>query len=177
MKKLTLICTLLIWLNVALAADKTIYKYTDEHGVTHYSEKKLNDHYKKVDLPPLSVVESTPASPDTSRQTLSDEDPMAAGSDTDISLTAPQPSENIWGSGGDLRVAVSPLSEIQKQKYQIQFMLNDQKTTPGDEASHTFKLVPRGTHQVQAFLITRGQNAVVGKTDKITVYMHQASKK
>ncbi len=177
MKRLTLICALFIGLNGALAAEKTIYKYTDEHGVTHYSEKKLNDNYKKADLPELSVVESVPPSPDANTQSSANEEPMAAGSDTDITLIKPQPKENLWGTGGDLAVAVTPLSEAQKQKYQIQFALNSDKTPPGDEASHTFKLVPRGTHQVQAFLVTRGQNAVVGKTDKITVYMHQASKK
>lgn len=176
MKKLTLIFIVFIWLNVASAADKTIYKYTDEHGVTHYSEKKLNDNYKEADLPELSVVESVQPSPQSTSQST-DENPDATGGDTDISLTEPQANENIWGSGGDLKVAVAPLSEVQKQKYQIQFMLNDQKTTPGDDNSHTFKLVPRGTHQVQAFLVTRGQYAVAGKTDQITVYMHQASKK
>jgi len=176
MKKLSLICTLLMGLNIALAADKTIYKYTDEHGVTHYSEKKLNDNYKEADLPELSVVESVQPSPDSTSQST-EENPDAAGNDTDIRLTEPQAEENIWGSGGDLKVAVAPLSEVQKQKYQIQFILNDQKTTPGDANSHTFKLVPRGTHQVQAFLVTRGQYAVAGKTDQITVYMHQASKK
>lgn len=177
MKKLTLICTVLFWLNIAVAADKTIYKYTDEHGVTHYSETKLNDNYKEADLPKLSVVESVPPSPDTSNPSTTDEDPMTAGSDTDITLTKPQPNENLWGTGGNLEVAVMPLSEMQKQKYLVQFVLNEQKTAPGEESSHTFKLVPRGTHQVQALLVTRGQNAVVGKTDKITVYMHQASKK
>ncbi|MCX7545928.1 DUF4124 domain-containing protein [Marinicella gelatinilytica] len=176
MKKLTLICTLLIWLNVALAADKTIYKYTDEHGVTHYSETKLNDNYKEADLPKLSVVESVPSSSNTTSQS-SAEEPMDTGNDTDIHLIAPQAGENIWGSGGDLTVAVAPLSEIQKQKYKIQFVLNNEKTTPDDQTSHTFKLVPRGEHQVQALLITRGQYAVAGQTSQITVYMHQASKK
>lgn len=177
MKKTTLICTLLLTMTTVMAAEKTIYKYTDEHGVTHYSEKKLNDNYKPADLPELSVVESVPPSPDTSGQSATDEDPMAAGSDTDIRLIKPQPKENLWGTGGDLEVAVEPLSESQKQKYLLQFVLNDQKTEPGDEPRHTFKLVPRGTHQVQAFLVTRGQYAVAGKTNKITVYMHQASKK
>jgi hypothetical protein len=176
MKKLSLICTLLMGFNVALAADKTIYKYTDEHGVTHYSEKKLNDNYKEADLPKLSVVESVQPSSDSTSQST-EENPDTTANDTDITLTEPQANENIWGSGGDLKVAVTPLSESQKQKYQIQFILNDQKTTPGDDNSHTFKLVPRGTHQVQAFLVTRGQYAVAGKTNQITVYMHQASKK
>ncbi len=177
MKNISLICTLLLTVSMVMAGEKTIYKYTDEHGVTHYSEKKLNENYKEADLPELSVVESVPPSPDANMPSSSNEEPMAAGSDTDITLIKPQPKENLWGTGGDLVVAVTPLSEIQKQKYQLQFALNNQKTPPGDEASHTFKLVPRGTHQVQAFLVTRGQHAVVGKTDKITVYMHQASKK
>ena len=177
MKNATIIYILLFTVTSVAAAEKTIYKYTDEHGVTHYSEKKLNDNYKEADLPELSVVESVPPSPDANTQSSANVEPMAAGSDTDISLIKPQPKENLWGTGGDLDVTVTPLSEMQKQKYQIQFALNSEKTPPGDEASHTFKLVPRGTHQVQAFLVTRGQHAVVGKTDKITVYMHQASKK
>ncbi|KAA3643624.1 MAG: DUF4124 domain-containing protein [Proteobacteria bacterium] len=176
MKKLSLICTVLIWLNVAIATDKIIYKYTDEHGVIHYSEKKLNDNYKEADLPKLSVVESVPPSPDVTSQS-STEEPMDTEQETNITLIKPIANENIWGSGGDLEVAVMPLSEMQKQKYQIQFVLNDQKSTPGDQTSHVFKLVPRGTHQVQALLLTRGQNTVAGKTEKITVYMHQASKK
>jgi len=176
MKKLTLFCSLLFWLNVSLAAEKTIYKYTDESGVTHYSETKLNDNYKPVDLPSLSVVESV--KPSVSQRTTNNEVSREELVDeTKITLTKPVAGENIWGSGGKLEVEVAPLSELQQQKYRIQFVMDDKKSEPSDVTSHVFELVDRGSHQVQALLISRGQYKVAGESDKITVYMHQASKK
>ena len=47
--------------------EKKIYKYTDENGVTHYTETKPNDDYKEADLPPLSIISSTPV---TSNSTI-----------------------------------------------------------------------------------------------------------
>ena len=39
---------------------KKIYKYTDENGVTHYTETKPNDNYEEADLPELSIIPSAP---------------------------------------------------------------------------------------------------------------------
>ncbi len=176
MIRILLITCLFAWFSPLLSAEKTIYKYTDENGVTHYSETQLNDNYKPADLPPISVVDSV--NPTVSqRSAVNNNTSKDIADETQITLTQPTAGENLWGTGGTLTVAVAPLSELQQLKYLIQFVMDDKKSEPGDSNSYAFELVERGSHQVQALLISRGQHKVAGESEKITVFMHQASKK
>lgn len=161
--------------------EKKIYKYTDENGVTHYTETKPSEDYEEADLPPLSVVPSTPV-----RQTSSsskNDSKSESDEEKDLSalqkfeLIAPVKDQNLWGTGGKLTASVSALTEAQKQKYQVQFVINGKKQKPSDKTTQVFENIFRGEHKVQALLINRYSQKVITKTDSVTFFMHQNSKK
>jgi len=168
---------LLLAFFTAHAEVKKIYKYTDEEGVTHYSETKLNDNYKEADLPDLTIVPSTPVKNDpVSGNDAGDEkvDPTEVAAFT---ITKPVKDENLWGTGGKLTASVSPLTAAQQEIYQVQFIIDGEKNKPADGSTQVFEGIYRGEHQVQALLINRFNNKVIKKSQSVTFFMHQNSKK
>ncbi|TDR23891.1 DUF4124 domain-containing protein [Marinicella litoralis] len=175
MNKHGLILGLLVVATWAQAAEekKTIYKYTDEKGVTHYSETKPNENYKEADLPQLSVVPSTPikntASSSSSTEAV---DPSVV---TEFEILSPSNEQNIWGSGNKLTATVTGLTEAQQEIYTIQFSIDGEKQKPSDQRTQTFQNIHRGEHTVQAFLLNKFTLKQVRKTNTVTFYMHQHS--
>lgn len=176
MNKLLTVFLLSFFMQVNAQEEKKIYKYTDENGVTHYTETKPTDDYEEADLPPLSVVPSEPVETGSSSQfEIKEEvDPSVVEK---FELISPVKEQNLWGTGGKLTAQVSELTEAQKQKYQVQFVLNGKKQKPSDKTTQVFDNIYRGEHNVQALLVNRYTSKVVKKTDQITFFMHQNSKK
>ncbi len=171
----------LLLANVATvtAEEKKIYKYTDENGVTHYTETKPNDDYKEADLPKLSIIESTPSTPSTSTAGT----PGSSAEATDPSEVAafeilePVNEQNLWGTGGKLKVTVPALNEQQQLRYKVQIVLDGKKRKPADGSTQEFTGIYRGEHTVQALLVDRLSNKVEKRSKTITFFMHQNSKK
>ncbi|WP_223786767.1 DUF4124 domain-containing protein [Marinicella meishanensis] len=156
--------------------EKKIYKYTDENGVTHYTETKPNDNYEEADLPELSVVPARPA--DTySNTTTSDAEPVDPAEVPKFEILEPSQEQNLWGTGGKVTVSVPELTEAQSFRYQVQVVLDGEKQKPDDSSSQTFSNISRGEHQVQALLVERLTNKVKKKSQVVTFFMHQNSKK
>ncbi len=178
MNRNVFILSLMVLSSYAVAAEekKTIYKYTDENGVTHYSETKPNDDYKEADLPQLSVVPSTPikATSDSSSSRNDDEfqDPAMV---SEFKILAPSNEENIWGSGNTVTAKVTELTELQQEVYTIQFAIDGKKQKPAERSTQTFKEVYRGEHTIQAFLLNKYTQKEVKKSDKVTFFIHQKS--
>ncbi len=173
----------LIGLSVTLVATgaeekKKIYKYTDENGVTHYTETKPNDDYKEADLPQLSVVPSAPI------KTTQKEERGGATSDKrkkatekPFKILAPVHEANLWGTGGKLETEVEPLSESEKAKYAYQFVIDGKKQKPSSDNRQVFEGIFRGEHKVKVLLINKHSREVIKTSPSITVFMHQNSKK
>ncbi|MCX7554269.1 DUF4124 domain-containing protein [Marinicella sp. S1101] len=160
--------------------EKKIYKYTDENGVTHYTETKPSEEYKEADLPELSVVPSRPVN-------NSSENVRTSGSEKDqeddpevvreFQLLEPVKEQNLWGTGGKLTAKVSPLTAAQKASHQVQFIIDGEKQKPADASTQVFENIYRGEHTVQGLLVNRYNQKVIKRTEKITFFMHQNSKK
>ena len=161
---------------VAAAEEKKIYKYTDENGVTHYTETKPNDDYEEADLPELSVVPSVTPNPSTISSSSADpqSDP---GQVREFTLLSPTDQQNLWGTGNKLVAKVTPLNEAQSALYQVQFVIDGQPKKPGNASEQTFENIFRGEHTVQGRLIDRNSRDVVMRTKTVTFFMHQNSKK
>ncbi|MGJ8662363.1 MAG: DUF4124 domain-containing protein [Marinicella sp.] len=178
MKTTTLIFFLFAVLGVAQAQEeKKIYKYTDENGVTHYTETKPNEAYEEADLPPLSVVPSTPVTNNTSYESGSDNQEVELAQVNSFTIIEPVNEQNLWGTGGKLTAKVEKLTEAQARKYQIQFVIDGKKNKPADASTQTFPNIYRGEHKVQALLIDRQTQQVAKRSQTVTFFMHQNSKK
>ena len=166
-------------LSVLAADEKKIYKYTDENGVTHYTETKPNDNYEEADLPQLSVVPSIAPKPASVSSTTADDDEGSSevAEVKEFKLLSPADQQNLWGTGLKLTARTTALTEAQKQLYQIQFVIDGKAQTPTNSSEQTFENIFRGEHQLQARLLNKQTSDVVKQTPTITFYMHQNTKK
>lgn len=180
MKTTAFVFGLMAVFSVAQAEEKKkIYKYTDENGVTHYTETKPNDNYEEADLPALSVVPSTPVnnSPNYNSGADADQQPEDSSVVDEFTLVEPVSNQNIWGTGGKLTAKVKALTPAQQEQYQVQFVIDGKKHQPADASTQIFEGIYRGQHTVQALLINRFNDKVEKKSKQVTFYMHQNSKK
>ena len=155
---------------------KTIYKYTDENGVTHYTETKPNDNYVEADLPELSVVPSIEVKPSQSSSSSNTEvkDPWKQIS---IKILSPTADENIWGTGGKVTAEIKPLTEDEQEYYLIQFILDGKKMEPSFDHKQVFDNVYRGEHTIKAALLDKTSMKTLKTSKPVTFYLHQNSKK
>jgi hypothetical protein len=164
-------------ISVAAAEEKKIYKYTDENGVTHYSETKPNDNYEEADLPELSVVPSITPRPAAAADGDDAEATAESLAVTNFELLAPTDQQNLWGTGLKLNASVTALTEAQQQVYLVQFVIDGQAQKAASSSRQTFENIYRGTHTLQARLLNKQTSQVIKQTPTITFYMHQNSKK
>ncbi|VAW44823.1 hypothetical protein MNBD_GAMMA02-1464 [hydrothermal vent metagenome] len=182
MKHNLLLALLLFGLLAAFTAaqaeeQKKVYKYTDENGVTHYAETKLNDNYEEADLPALSIVPSTPVKRTSSSSDVSDKPDANPSEVQSFSIISPVNEQNLWGTGGKLTAEVRPLTPAQQAIHQVQFIIDGKKNKPADASSQVFDGIYRGEHTVQALLVNKFNKKVVKKSQTVTFFIHQNSKK
>ena len=178
MNKVTALLGLIGLVAAAQAEEqKTIYKYTDENGVIHYSETKPNEDYEEADLPPLSIVPSTPINKSSSSSSSQQANTEESIEQQAFEIIAPADQENIWGSGGKLTAKVAALTAEQKQQFQIQFIIDGKKQKPSDKNTQVFDGIFRGEHKIKAVLLNKYTQKVIKESKSITIYMHQNSKK
>lgn len=172
------IFVLLLFFGTAIAAETTLYKYTDSDGVTHYSQTKIDDRYEAIKTPPVSVVPSQlKTAPSPSTQSL-DEEPELSPKELikSFKLTKPKADENLWGTGLTVTASVhveAPLLEI----YDVQYVLDGKAKPANSRATQKFTDVFRGEHKIYGQLVEKGSNRVIKKTKEVTFYIHQHSKK
>lgn len=167
---------LLLMTFAAAAEEKKIYKYTDENGVTHYSETKLNDNYHEADLPPLSIVPSTPVE-NRSQSVSQQDDEEEASAEAELTIVQPAHEENLWGTGGKVTAQVNEINVALMEANQVQFIIDGKKQPPADGLTQVFDGIFRGEHTLKARVINKYNKKVIKESKTITFYMHQNSKK
>ncbi|WP_154224123.1 DUF4124 domain-containing protein [Marinicella rhabdoformis] len=173
MKKFALVC--LVLLSSLAIAGTTLYKYTDPNGVTHYSQTKIDDRYEAVEAQPVSVVPSqlktTPNPKVNEEKEVSSKELIKS-----FKLTKPKQEENLWGTGLSVTASVDVepgLLEI----YDIQYVIDGKSKPANSRATQKFENIYRGEHKIYGQLVEKGSNRVVKKTQVVTFFMHQQSKK
>ena len=154
---------------------KKIYKYTDENGVTHYTETKPNENYEEADLPELSIIPSAPVNETTTSTSIDDEEYVDPSEVTDFKILKPTQEQNLWGTGGKVTVAVPEMNEEQSVRYKVQFVLDGKKMKASSDTTQTFSEIYRGEHTVQALLVDRISGKVDQRSKVVTFFMHQNS--
>lgn len=163
----------------AMAAEPSLYKYTDENGVTHYSQSKLDDRYEPVASAPVTVVPSVEVKKRPSRTSDTDEasEEVTFQEMVDaVKLTKPQPEENIWGTGLKLTASMQ-VDPLLLETHDVQYVIDGKSMPANRKATQTFENIYRGEHNIYGQLVMKGSSRITKKTKKITFYMHQASKK
>lgn len=162
MRKLLLIATLFVL--TAHAAEKPLYRFVDERGVTHYTDKAPNKHAKPLALGKFSGQHSAPA-PRSNFAVLPNTPRFAVHFDT------PTPEQIYYDETRPVTVALSVMPGL-ISGFGLMLKVNGENVskTPLREINATLPDLGAGTHTVVAVLVNaRGQELARSSPLKIHV--------
>ena len=169
------------WISVALllmvcagAAASEMWRWVDERGVVHYSDRP-QPGAERVDIKPAQSYQAPPV---TLRPATRDEQPAtqqdAQRSYTRLAILAPAEGETLWNIGATLSVELAiepPLAE----GHQLHVYLDEQRVADQLRGTQfTISEVYRGEHRLRASIVDeRGRELV--SSDTVVFYVQQAS--
>lgn len=172
--------TLVVLLLLALSAVPTVfgealYKWVDEQGNVHYSDKP-QPGATRLHLP----KPTTYAAPGTATRNAipnqaapSNEQSQSSQIVTRFEIASPAPEQTFWNiQSVTVTLAVQPGLQ---QGDTVTITLDDMSKGPGTSTSVTFDNVDRGAHTVHATLQQASGGAMVAKP--VTFYIQRGSKK
>jgi len=149
----TLIAVTLACLSsAALAAD--VYRWTDDKGVVHYSDKPQTPADKPAELPHLQTYNHSSSPPPSAPLADTPAKPAKAEAAAGgaFAITSPAPDETIRDAEGKFTVAVSgTLQPGEGVIYYLDGSAENQEPTPS--TAFLYARVERGEHSVSAALI------------------------
>ncbi|WP_305416913.1 DUF4124 domain-containing protein [Photobacterium leiognathi] len=167
----------LIWTAASSAQASTIYSWTDENGVVHFTDQPQTPDATAY---PLSVTEVSGNIEQTADTIAAQTTDVAAVEEpaktiTTVSLVSPMHEQTIRNNEGIINIHAVTNSKLNNQT-QAQLVLDGVvKGDPQTELTWTLDNVDRGSHQLQIQLVKGGK--VIASSDSITVYMHRATVK
>ncbi|WP_419238161.1 DUF4124 domain-containing protein [Photobacterium leiognathi subsp. mandapamensis] len=167
----------LIWTTASSAQASTIYSWTDENGVVHFTDQPQTPDATAYPLSVTEVSGNIEQTADTIAAQNTDvavvEEP--AKTITTVSLVSPMHEQTIRNNEGIINIHAVTNSKLNNQT-QAQLVLDGVvKGEPQTELTWTLDNVDRGSHQLQIQLVKGGK--VIASSDSITVYLHRATVK
>ncbi|MCG3883636.1 DUF4124 domain-containing protein [Photobacterium leiognathi] len=167
----------LIWTVASSAQASTIYSWTDENGVVHFTDQPQTPDATAYPLSVTEVSGNIEQTADTIATQAADvavvEEP--AKTITTVSLVSPMHEQTIRNNEGIINIHAVTNSKLNSQT-QAQLVLDGVvKGDPQTELTWTLDNVDRGSHQLQIQLVKGGK--VIASSDSITVYLHRATVK
>ncbi|WP_305813024.1 DUF4124 domain-containing protein [Photobacterium leiognathi] len=167
----------LIWTAASSAQASTIYLWTDENGVVHFTDQPQTPDATAYPLSVTEVSGNIEQTADTIAAQTTDvavvEEP--AKTITTVSLVSPMHEQTIRNNEGIINIHAVTNSKLNNQT-QAQLVLDGVvKGDPQTELTWTLDNVDRGSHQLQIQLVKGGK--VIASSDSITVYLHRATVK
>ncbi|WP_318476106.1 DUF4124 domain-containing protein [Photobacterium leiognathi] len=167
----------LIWTAASSAQASTIYSWTDENGVVHFTDQPQTPDATAYPLSVTEVSGNIEQTADTIADQTTDvavvEEP--AKTITTVSLVSPMHEQTIRNNEGIINIHAVTNSKLNNQT-QAQLVLDGVvKGDPQTELTWTLDNVDRGSHQLQIQLVKGGK--VIASSDSITVYLHRATVK
>jgi hypothetical protein len=152
-------------------ASQTVWKWVDENGVTHYSDRAVPGA-TKMELRGNSSSATSSVAAEPESNTSSSE---AVAAYADFSIFQPADAETVANTGGAVTVGIR-LAPALKSGHSI-FLYMDGKLLDGfrgDSLSFDLNEVPRGTHTLIA-VINDTSNNRVQETELVTFTVRQES--
>ncbi len=155
----------------ALADAQTVWKWVDEQGVTHYSDRPTPGATKmELSVGGTGATESPPPAPLPSPRESSRSGPPY----TTIAITTPSQGESIVNTGGAVQVSVQ-LEPYLRPEHNLHVYLDGQRIEGSPNAtSYSLSEVPRGEHTVEA-VVTDRRGARLQSSGRVTFYVRQTS--
>jgi len=135
---------------LCFAADADIFKWVDDNGKIHYSDKEVTGA-KQVELP--EAVTYTPTSSDT--VTTSTAKPKKKNADTSISIIKPMMNETIRDNSGNVEVQMAIKPRLMPG-YTVTIHLDGNEISKGlTQGSTTLSNLERGSHTIRASVLNK----------------------
>jgi len=159
------ICLLILCL-FPLLCSAAVYRWVDNKGSVHYSDKPRKGA-KKTFIPEVQTYEAQQLRSPSPRVTKD-----SRLSYSQLVITQPQPETTFRNTTGAVDVQFTLKPELQAND-KVQFLLNGKVVaSSGSTAGFSFTGINRGTHQI-ALQVVDGDGKVLIKSRAITIYMHQ----
>ena len=149
------------------------YRWVDEDGITHYSDRP-REGAEQIQLPQDSspvrrfAPEPTPTAP-PSDETV-EAQPAAPFSYDSIEISAPAPEETLWNIGGVLNVSLNIQPALQPgHRVRVYF---DGEASLVSGSSFQLQEVYRGVHNIQAEVIDEN-GQLMGRSQPNRFYVQQ----
>ncbi|MEC6816271.1 DUF4124 domain-containing protein [Photobacterium toruni] len=163
--------------NIALAT--TIYSWTDDNGIVHFSDTPGSQQASTIKLSVTEVQPNIEATVIDINQTDNVElisittETEASLPVATISLLTPVHQQTIRSNDGDINIRAVSNRKLNKNT-QAQLVI-DGKVHGSPQTHLTWKLVniDRGSHQIQIQLLNNGK--ILATSESITVYLHRVS--
>ncbi|PSV29355.1 DUF4124 domain-containing protein [Photobacterium sp. GB-72] len=167
----------IMWVTSIPTHASTIYSWTDENGVVHFTDQPQTPDATAYPLSVTEVsgnIEQTADTIDTQTTDITVvEEP--AKTITTVSLVSPMHEQTIRNNEGIINIHAVTNSKLNNQT-QAQLVLDGVlKGEPQTELTWTLDNIDRGSHQLQIQLVKGGK--VIASSDSITVYLHRATVK
>ncbi|MCD9499779.1 DUF4124 domain-containing protein [Photobacterium carnosum] len=180
MKLINLVSMLLLTTAASAAvATTTIYSWTDDNGVVHFSDTPGTQQANTVELSVTEVQQNIQTTVIDSYQadnielisiTTDIEPPLPAAT---VSLLAPVHQQTIRSNDGDIKVRAVSNRKLNK-KLQAQLVIDGKVNgTPQTDLTWQLTNIDRGSHQIQIQLLNNGK--ILASSESITVYLHRVS--
>ena len=153
-----LLAVLLIVPVLAYAADKKpeVYKWVDEKGVVHYTDKPPSDNAKPAKLPPLQTYKGGTA-PSLSKFDKGPQGGKATGA-AQIQVVTPAQDETFRSGERIVPVAVVLTPQLTEGQRLVYLLDGTPQSTPVSDTSYAFTGVERGSHTASVMLVDTAGN-------------------
>ena len=167
----------IMWVTSIPTHASTIYSWTDDNGVVHFTDKPQVSNAKTYDLSVTEVsgnIEQTVNTIDTQTTDIAVvEEPEKTI--TTVSLVSPMHEQTIRNNEGIINIHAVTNSKLNNQT-QAQLVLDGIiKGEPQTNLTWQLNNIERGSHQLQIQLVKGGK--VIASSNSITVYLHRATVK
>ena len=152
-----------------------MYKTVDKDGNVTYSDSP-GDNAKELDLPPVPLINLTPSpeigSSDT-RHSEGEEPPKATY--TQLAITHPKNNATIRDNAGNISVKLSINPRLAEEDTVV-LKVDGKEVSRGRSNSHTISQLDRGSHSVQAVIISANETLLLS-SEPVTFHLQRHFKR
>lgn len=173
MRWILMVLLLVSW---PVVAAEELWRWVDEDGVIHYSDRPHPGAERVV----LESAQSyrAPAQPARTEDGVAEEDDDAdadGAAYSELRIVSPEPEETLWNIGTELDVRLS-ISPAMSQAHQLRIYLDGSRVedVPQGRSQFTLGEVYRGEHTLRAAIVDENGRELAS-SDPVVFYVQQAS--
>lgn len=171
MRHVMLLLVLLLCIPSAYAE---VYKWVDEKGVVHYTDKPPSEQAKPADLPPLQTYRGGDVPKLKPSAVEAKPKPKAPTGALDLVILQPAAEETLRDNEGNVAVTVGVAPGMQPGHRVVYYLDGVPQALPTEALSYVVTNVERGTHTVSASVID-GTGQEIAATAPVTFHMQATS--